>query len=88
MNCPPFLDGGQCEIGVESTVIDLTAHSPSILRIGPISKSAIEEVLGTEIQSKTGQKEKKIDMEKFKDGEKNFIGILDDVTFIADPLSA
>ncbi len=64
MNCPPFLDGGQCEIGIESTVIDLTAHSPSILRIGPISKSAIEEVLGTEIQSKTGQKEKKIDTEK------------------------
>jgi hypothetical protein len=29
-----------------------------------------------------------LDMNKFKGGEKNFSGLLDDVTFIPDPLSA
>ena len=29
-----------------------------------------------------------LDMKKFKGGEKNFSGLLDDVTFIADPQSA
>mgnify|MGYP003971711441 CR=1 FL=1 len=49
-NCPPFLDGGQCDIGIESTVLDLTSPSPSILRLGPITKEAIENALGIQVQ--------------------------------------
>jgi len=47
--CPPILDGGKCNIGLESTVLDLTSDTPSILRSGPISKSELEEFLGCEI---------------------------------------
>ena len=48
-NCPPFIDGGQCDIGIESTVLNLTSTSPSILRLGPITKDAIENVLGIQV---------------------------------------
>ena len=39
-----IIDGGNCKIGIESTVIDLTS-SPQILRPGIISKTQIEKVL-------------------------------------------
>lgn len=48
-NCPPILDGGKCNIGLESTVLDLTNKVPAILRPGPISKEEITEVLGGSI---------------------------------------
>lgn len=40
------LDGGTCDVGVESTVINLMAQPPMILRPGGVSKEAIEETLG------------------------------------------
>jgi L-threonylcarbamoyladenylate synthase len=40
-----ILDGGFCEIGIESTIIDCTKLTPSILRPGSISKEKIEDVL-------------------------------------------
>lgn len=40
------LDGGACSIGVESTVIDLTAHPPMIMRPGGITKEKIEQLIG------------------------------------------
>ena len=49
--CPPVIDGGQCELGIESTVLDLTVQTPSILRFGPITKHQIEDVLEMEINS-------------------------------------
>ena len=49
--CPPILDGGKCNIGLESTVLDLTSDTPSILRPGPISKEELEEFLGFEIST-------------------------------------
>lgn len=42
---PLIIDGGECEIGVESTVIDLTKKVPIILRPGKITKEEIERVL-------------------------------------------
>ncbi len=39
-----ILDGGACEVGVSSTVIDLTA-APKILRQGTILVAAIEKIL-------------------------------------------
>lgn len=40
-----ILDGGPCEVGVESTVLDLSSEQPTILRPGGISREAIELVL-------------------------------------------
>ena len=46
---PMILDGGPCEIGVESTVLDLTHGSPVILRPGGVTKSMLDEVLHEEV---------------------------------------
>ena len=43
-----ILDGGQCEIGLESTIIDLTIK-PTILRPGSISVEKIQKILKKEI---------------------------------------
>jgi L-threonylcarbamoyladenylate synthase len=43
------LDGGPCEVGIESTIIDLTrldTHGPVLLRPGQISVQQLEQVLG------------------------------------------
>ena len=40
------LDGGACEVGIESTIIDLTGERPQILRPGMISAEAITSALG------------------------------------------
>ena len=41
-----ILDGGPCDVGIESTVLDLAVDPPVILRPGQISKEQIERVLG------------------------------------------
>lgn len=41
-----ILDGGPCEVGLESTVLDLTQSSPQILRPGGISRAEIQAILG------------------------------------------
>ena len=43
---PLILDGGACEVGVESSVIDATGETPVILRPGGITPEMVEEVLG------------------------------------------
>ena len=43
-----ILDGDDCTIGIESTIVDLrNTDKPKILRPGPISKKALEEAGGT-----------------------------------------
>jgi L-threonylcarbamoyladenylate synthase len=42
-----ILDGGPCEVGLESTIIDMSSRTPAILRPGMIGRSAIEAVLQT-----------------------------------------
>lgn len=44
-----LLDGGECEVGLESTILDLTSPVPALLRPGGIDVEAIEEVLGAPI---------------------------------------
>jgi L-threonylcarbamoyladenylate synthase len=39
-----IIDGGPCEVGVESTIIDCTGKLPRILRLGAITEAMIEEV--------------------------------------------
>ena len=36
------LDGGPCRVGVESTIVDVTGGEPAILRVGGVSRAAIE----------------------------------------------
>lgn len=42
---PLILDGGPCEVGVESTVLDLCHGTPTILRPGGITREMLESVL-------------------------------------------
>lgn len=41
-----ILDGGPCRVGVESTVVDLAADGPRLLRPGGVPREALETVLG------------------------------------------
>ena len=41
-----ILDGGSCDVGVESTVIDVTGKMPRILRPGGVTREMIAEVCG------------------------------------------
>jgi L-threonylcarbamoyladenylate synthase len=42
----PVLDGGACEVGIESTIVDLSRGTPVLLRPGAVSREDIAEVLG------------------------------------------
>jgi L-threonylcarbamoyladenylate synthase len=47
-----ILDGGRCEVGVESTIIDCTGDAPKILRPGAITAQMISESTGLSLGSK------------------------------------
>ncbi|MDD2660370.1 MAG: L-threonylcarbamoyladenylate synthase [Methylococcales bacterium] len=42
-----ILDGGACQVGVESTIVDLSGNRPKLLRPGHITRQDIEAVLQT-----------------------------------------
>jgi L-threonylcarbamoyladenylate synthase len=44
-----ILDGGPCEVGVESTIVDCTGDMPKILRPGAITAQMIAESTGLEV---------------------------------------
>jgi L-threonylcarbamoyladenylate synthase len=46
------LDGGPSEVGIESTIVDLSGEGAVLLRPGRISRLELEQVLGTLIQEK------------------------------------
>ncbi|MFM7874095.1 MAG: L-threonylcarbamoyladenylate synthase, partial [Actinomycetota bacterium] len=39
-----IIDGGPCEVGVESTIIDCTGKLPRILRLGAVTEAMINEI--------------------------------------------
>lgn len=43
------LSGGSCDVGIESTVIDLTGDVPVVLRPGMITRDRLESLLGREV---------------------------------------
>ncbi|MFM7332639.1 MAG: L-threonylcarbamoyladenylate synthase, partial [Brachymonas sp.] len=45
----PVLDGGACQMGIESTIIDCTRGAPILLRPGTLTKAQIEAELGREL---------------------------------------
>jgi len=40
------LDGGRCDLGIESTVVALDGEAPRLLRAGAVPRTAIEELIG------------------------------------------
>lgn len=48
------LDGGPCEVGIESTIVDLTRDRPVLLRPGGITAEALARVAGVPIASAEG----------------------------------
>jgi L-threonylcarbamoyladenylate synthase len=53
------LDGGECEVGIESTIIDLSSEQPRLLRPGMISQTDIESVIGS-IASQANQESPRV----------------------------
>lgn len=47
--CPLIIDGGACRVGIESTVLDITTATPTLLRHGAITQAMIEKALNTTI---------------------------------------
>ncbi len=47
------LEGGPSEVGIESTILDLSGEAPVLLRPGHISKEQLEKILGVEVLEKT-----------------------------------
>jgi L-threonylcarbamoyladenylate synthase len=45
------LDGGDCEVGLESTILSLAGPQPQLLRPGTISREALEAELGVSLQA-------------------------------------
>ena len=48
------LDGGACEVGVESTIVDCSGPEPVILRPGGVPHERVEEVVGGPVPMPTG----------------------------------
>lgn len=46
-----ILDGGPCEVGVESTIVDLSGPAPRLLRPGGIPREVLEDALGLALPS-------------------------------------
>lgn len=53
-----IIDGGKCDIGIESTILDLTTKTPCILRPGGITQEEIEKIIG-KVHIKTTSKNPK-----------------------------
>ena len=41
-----IVDGGKCDVGLESTIIDVTGDIPALLRPGAVTKEMLERVIG------------------------------------------
>ena len=46
------LDGGDCDVGLESTIVDLSRGHPVLLRPGGIARAQLEAALGTAIHDR------------------------------------
>ena len=47
----PLLDGGPCQVGIESTIIDCSAAAPVLLRPGAVSAAQISAITGLAVQT-------------------------------------
>ncbi len=49
-----ILDGGPCEVGVESTIVDLSGAEPVLLRPGGIESERLEAIVGPLVRAQSG----------------------------------
>lgn len=49
-----ILDGGASEVGVESTIVDLTVDPPQVLRAGAIDADDLQRILATDVADAAG----------------------------------
>jgi len=61
---PLIIDGGDCQVGLESTVVDATGERVVLLRPGGVTREMLQDVLGQEVKLGKGV------MEPLRDGEK------------------
>jgi L-threonylcarbamoyladenylate synthase len=47
------LDGGESDVGVESTIVDCTVDPPAVLRLGGVTIERIEQVVGSSVDVRT-----------------------------------
>ena len=52
-----IIDGGDCQVGVESTVLDISCETPKLFRPGGVTAEEIEDVIGKKIDIVTSVKE-------------------------------
>ncbi len=55
---PLILDGGPCDVGIESTVLNLSRARPELLRPGGVSVERISALLGEEVELGGGAEER------------------------------
>lgn len=48
-----ILDGGPCEVGVESTIVNCAGDTPVVLRQGGITAEALSDALGSPVRART-----------------------------------
>ena len=48
----PVLDGGDCEVGIESTIVDCTRAHPVLLRPGRMARTELERALGEPLRER------------------------------------
>ena len=53
-----ILDGGPCQVGVESTIINCTEDIPEILRPGAINTTMISDLIGLQVKQKSAGSDK------------------------------
>lgn len=46
MQVPLVLDGGECAVGIESTILDLSSGLPTLLRPGQVTHAQLEKIVG------------------------------------------
>ena len=51
----PVLDGGACEVGIESTIVDCTRGAPVLLRPGTLTRAQLEAAMGCDLLSNDEQ---------------------------------
>ena len=50
-----ILDGGRCELGLESTIVECVAHTVTVLRPGAVTAADISKVLGGTVSFEQGE---------------------------------
>lgn len=80
---PLIIDSGPCEVGIESTVLDVTGKVPNILRPGMITIEMINKVIGAVDSVQAGEKEVRSPGVKYEHYKPNA-----DITIVTGPQAA